>query len=482
MLTSEPTANGAPILSFDILNQGHNRELHVSAARSEDLSDFAGEIHASGSELLLVGELNSQNASAVRKHLTWLNPKPIGLALSAGVGDRLGLATSGHARAFSNFGPGVLPVFAQQSAREMHRLYRTAQEVMDDATFGLVESSWRGRIGSDADHLKSIEDIDSCLGAGFTMFTLDPGDSVAIVPANFNGKLEHLPWEELEDNETSMISRFVGKVFALKEGSISLTDDDVRRAAFKYSAAIALVVSMYRHLMLKATHEVEVEIAIDETSEVTTLGEHIFIATELKRLGVSWVSFAPRYIDGFEKAIEFKGSIEHLEENLKGHFAIAQAFGPYKLSIHTGSDKFGIYSMAYDVCNGLLHLKTSGTSYLEALTVCAKFNPELFRKIYQISCDSYAKSRASYQVSADLKNAPLVTSLHDHDLQELLKTEGTRQILHVGYGEALALRDSTGDFVLRNALKLCLIQHKQDYDQAIELHIGRHLSLLSKST
>lgn len=482
MLKSDPITDGAPILSLDVINRGHSRELHVSAARTEDLSDFTGDIHGSGSELILVGKLNSHNASAVRKHLTWLNPKPIGLAISAGVGDRLGLATSGHARAFSKYGQGVVPVFAQQSAREMHRLYRTAQEVMDDATFGLVESSWRGRIGSDADHLKTIEDIDSCLSAGFTMFTLDPGDSVAIVPANFNGKLDHLPWEELEDSETSMIRRYIGKVFALKESSISLTDEDVRRAAFKYSAAVALVVSMYRHLMLKATYEVEVEIAIDETSEVTTLGEHIFIATELIRLGVSWVSFAPRYIDGFEKAIEFKGNIEHLAVNLKGHFAIAQAFGPYKLSIHTGSDKFGIYSMAYEVCNGLLHLKTSGTSYLEALSVCARFEPELFRKIYQISCDSYAKSRASYQVSADLNSAPQVASLHDDDLQELLNAEGTRQILHVGYGEALALRDSTGDFGLRNALKFALIQHKQDYDQTIELHIGRHLSLLRKST
>ena len=141
MLKSDPITDGAPILSLDVINRGHSRELHVSAARTEDLSDFTGDIHGSGSELILVGKLNSHNASAVRKHLTWLNPKPIGLAISAGVGDRLGLATSGHARAFSKYGQGVVPVFAQQSAREMHRLYRTAQEVMDDATFGLVESS-----------------------------------------------------------------------------------------------------------------------------------------------------------------------------------------------------------------------------------------------------------------------------------------------------------------------------------------------------
>ena len=481
MLTSESATDNAPVLSFKIANTGSKRELQVIGARSEDFSDFDGEIHSKGDEYLFVGKLNAVNAKAVRKHLPWLNPKPLGLKLSAGVGDRLGLATSGHARAFLNHGQGILPIFAQQSAREMQRMHRAPQEVMDDATFGLVESSWKGAIGSDADHLKTIDDINSAIAAGFTLFTLDPGDSVAVVPVDLDLKLSHLPWEELEDTEASMIGRYAEKDFALEKFSVSLTDYEIRRAIYKYGAAVASVVSMYRHLIQTARHEVEVEIAIDETSEVTTLGEHIFIASELKRLGVKWVSFAPRYIDGFEKGIEFKGNIEQLAVNLQGHFAIAQAFGPYKLSIHTGSDKFGIYAMAKEVCRGLLHLKTSGTSYLEALSICAQFAPELFRSIYKISYESYAKSRFSYQVSANLSDSPLPAKLSDVDFKELLSSPNTRQMLHVGYGEVLSLRDVSGDFTLRSALQLCLIEHKQDYDNALGLHIGRHLSLMSKS-
>ena len=481
MLSSEPVMVNAPVLSFKIANADGKRKLQIIGVRSQDLSDFSGDVHATGSDYLLVGELNATNAKAVRKHLPWLNPKPLGLKLSAGVGDRLGMATSGQARAFVNFGQGVLPIFAQQSAREMHRMGRTPQDVMDDATFGLVESSWRGLIGSDADHLKNIEDINSCIAAGFTMFTLDPGDSVALVPTDFDGNLEHLPWGELEDTEASMIGRYKEKEFFLEHESLFLTDDEIRRAVFKYGAAVASVVSMYRHLINNAKHEVEVEVAIDETHEVTTLGEHIFIATELKRLGVKWVSFAPRYIDGFEKGIEFKGNIDDLAVNLKGHFAIAQSLGPYKLSIHTGSDKFGIYSLANQLCNGVFHLKTSGTSYLEALSISAQFAPEIFRDIYQISLDSYAQSRFSYQVSANINDAPLAKNLSDSTLKELLSLESSRQILHVGYGDVLTLRDKSGNYVLRDALQLCLIEHKEDYDKALELHIGRHLSLLSKS-
>ena len=471
----------APVLGFEIVNSGGKRKLQIIGVRSDDFSDFSGDVHVTGSKYLFVGELNAINAKAVRKHLPWLNPQPLGLKLSAGVGDRLGMATSGQARAFVNFGQGVSPIFAQQSAREMHRMGRSPQEVMDDATFGLVESSWRGLIGSDADHLKNIEDINSCIAAGFTMFTLDPGDSVVVVPIDFDGNLDHLPWGELEDTEVSMIGRYKEKEFLLEHTSLFFTDYEIRRAVFKYGAAVASVVSMYRHLIQNTKHEVEVEGAIDETHEVTTLGEHIFIATELNRLGVKWVSFAPRYIDGFEKGIEFKGNIEDLAVNLKGHFAIAQSLGPYKLSIHTGSDKFGIYSLANQLCNGVFHLKTSGTSYLEALSICAQFAPEIFRDIYQISYDAYAQSRFSYQVSANLTDAPVVRKLSNSDLKELLFLESSRQILHVGYGDVLTLRDKSGNYVLRDALQLCLIEHKEDYDKALELHIGRHLSLLSKS-
>jgi len=482
MLESLPNSENSPRLRFDVVNVDHIRELRIFGQRREDFSDFQGSLRENGEELLLACELTSSNAQGVRKHLPWLNPKPLGLNLSAGVGDRLGLATSGHARAFRKYGKEVLPVFAQQSIREMVRLERTPQAVMDDATFGLVEASWVDAVGSDADHLKTSEDIDACLSAGFTLFTLDPGAYVFQVPEDFDGKLSHLPWSALEDSETAMIARYEGISFDVAGKSISMDSDEIRRAAFKYGAAVAYTVSQYRHLMQRASYPVEVEVAIDETDDVTTFGEHIFMATEMKRLGMSWVSFAPRYVDGFEKGLEFKGDIDLLASNLEGHASIAKLFGPYKLSLHSGSDKFGIYSMAHDVTGGLLHLKTSGTSYLEALGVSAVYAPALFREIYDVSRTAYEQARSSYQVSADFNKAPRSQDLSDDDLGELLMRSDTRQILHVGYGAALSIEGSVGEFRLRNALKLCLIENKPYYDQAMELHIGRHLALLGSSS
>lgn len=53
----------------------------------------------------LLCPLTRGNAAALRARLAWLRPVPLGLKTSVGFGDRLGLATPGHARAIRRF-PG----------------------------------------------------------------------------------------------------------------------------------------------------------------------------------------------------------------------------------------------------------------------------------------------------------------------------------------------------------------------------------------
>jgi hypothetical protein len=40
----------------------------------------------------------------------------------------------------------------------------------------------------------------------------------------------------------------------------------------------------------------ELEISVDETEQPPSHAEHLYFASELRRLGVSWVSLAPRFI------------------------------------------------------------------------------------------------------------------------------------------------------------------------------------------
>src|SRR3954464_11885865 len=95
----------------------------------------------------------------------------LGLSPSFGFGDRIGLATPGHVESIRRSGSGIEPIFPQQSIREMVRTNRTPRQVMGAALRGARESGWTGRIGADADHLKSSQDVDATAAVGFTFFT-----------------------------------------------------------------------------------------------------------------------------------------------------------------------------------------------------------------------------------------------------------------------------------------------------------------------
>lgn len=469
-------------LTLSVVGARKQPLLRVVASSPEELSDFDGVRSTSAEGLILEGPLSHVNARAVRAHVPWLQPKPLGLATSVGVGDRLGLATPGHAMAFRNHGSGIVPVFAQQSMRELDRLGRSPQEVLDDATFGALKAGWDRQVGADADHLKTTDDMDRYLGAGFTSFTLDPGEHVRDVFAISAGDLADIPWGALEDDESSMLRRYAATTLDLGRSSLHVGEEELRIAAYKYAKAVAHTVTMYRHLMDRADYPVEVEVAIDETDAPTTIVEHVYMATEMKRLGVEWVSFAPRYIGRFEKGVEYIGDISTFVDSFSQHFAVATALGPYKLSLHSGSDKFSMYALAADATDGMIHLKTSGTSYLVALGVAATCAPPLFRTIYDISRDAFEKTRASYQVSALLDQTPLSRDVIDADLGTLVTSFDSRQILHVGYGAVLTDRDPDGQRWLNDELHSLLVAESERYDQALEVHLGRHLALLEGAT
>src|SRR5512133_3413953 len=102
----------------------------------------------------------------------------LGLSPSFGFGDRLGLATAGHIQALRNTQYEIAPIFAQQSVRENARTGRTPQQVMDDARRAVELAKWDKPWGADADHLKSLADLTPFVEAGYTFFTVDPGEYV----------------------------------------------------------------------------------------------------------------------------------------------------------------------------------------------------------------------------------------------------------------------------------------------------------------
>src|SRR5512141_2018145 len=122
------------------------------------------------------------------------------LTPSFGFGDRLGLATPGHIAAVG--GTEFAPIFAQQSVRENTRTGRTPQQVMDDAKRAVDAAKWDLPWGADADHLKAVDDLPSFIEAGYTFFTVDPGEYVDNAADTdsldiLRQKITNFHWEEL---------------------------------------------------------------------------------------------------------------------------------------------------------------------------------------------------------------------------------------------------------------------------------------------
>jgi hypothetical protein len=451
--------------------------LGIVSAKTEMLNKF----HGAAAPSALAGqtltekicETTPENAAALRAILPFLAPRPLGLKKSAGCGDRLGLATPGHIRAIRH--STMAPILAQQSIRENARTGRTPQEVMDDALWGILQEGWRDGFGADADHLKNTDDIDVCAAAGYTFYTIDPGEHVdnaanTALVAELREKITMLPWVELETtwNDTRQA---LGKEFDLGTFKFTLSEEDLLRAAAKYGRVVAHTVKMYRHLARVMNGKpFELEMSVDETETVTTLAEHIYIAHELKRLGVKWVSLAPRYVGDFEKGVDYIGDLAEFEKSFAQHLAVSKTFGPYKLSLHSGSDKFSVYPIASRVAGELVHLKTAGTSYLEALRAISQVNAPLFREIVAFARGRYPTDRATYHVSAELDKMPDLTSLADAQLPSLLDDFHAREILHVTFGSVLHHPDFRAPFFAT------LRGDEETYYEMLETHFGKHFA------
>lgn len=456
-------------------------QLVVRAVDAAQLDGFEGVTSEHEGWQVLLGPRSPHNAALLRERLPWLRPAPLGLQTSAGLGDRLGLATPGHVRAVRAAGGDIAPIFAQQSIREMHRTGRSAQQVLDDALWGIFAEGWRGRFGADADHLKTPADIEACVAAGYTFFTIDPGEYVddraeGADPATLRAAFAALPWDTLEDTPADALRRYAGLALNIEGRTIALDEGAALRAAVKYGRAVAHVAAMYRHLQRAAGNRpTELEVSVDETEHVTSHAEHVYIASELRRLGVRWVSLAPRYVGRFEKGVDYLGDLATFEDDFAIHAAIARYFGPYKLSLHSGSDKFSIYPIAMRQTRGLVHLKTAGTSYLEALRTVAGLDCTLFREIYQFARERYAADRASYHVSAELSRAPQPAVLTDAALPALLTQFDAREILHVTFGSVLTARTAAGGLRFYDRLMALLRTHPEAYAGHLEAHFLRHL-------
>jgi hypothetical protein len=425
-------------------------------------------------------------STLVRDHENELPlPSTLGLQPSFGFGDRLGLATPGHILACRR--GRLVPIFAQQSIREMTRTQRTPDEVMRAAQTSLQSEGWNSAWGADADHLKTRNDVFLMANAGFTFFTIDPSEYVdncadeyseSELETALESAIQFGAWESAQQAE----ELYLDTRFEVSDDlTLRFEPESLLRAVAKYGRAIHYAQQMAAWIAeANSGRAYEIEISVDETDTPTSPLEHLFIALELQRRAVKIVSLAPRFIGEFEKGVDYKGDIAAFEAALIQHVAIARHCGPYKISVHSGSDKFAIYPSFGRICGDLLHVKTAGTSYLEALRVVARQAPQLFLEILNYARGRFEEDRASYHISAELSRLKDPAELNQREReQEFLDGNDGRQMLHVTFGSVLTKGHMTNGQPYKDALLQTLHDNNDLHEELLARHLGHHIELLS---
>ena len=448
----------------------------ASVRSKENYTVFMGRVQGRGVRLCAFGEhpfhgvereqyteceLSHRNAEILRKEFPFCAPKPVlsSCKCTFGVGDRLGRATPGHLRIFEQY--DATPVLAQQSMRELTLTGRTYQTVMDDVTFFVFREGYEGGFGADGDHLKKMEDIGAALEVGCTMITLDLSEQIhKLAPGSVPAADE------------AVKARYLGKEFALADGTVlTFSEEELNIIATIYTEAMDFTKKVYDTYFAEGKYNAELEISIDETDVSTTPLQHFFVANELKARGVQFATIAPRFSGEFQKGIDYIGDVEIFTAELKVHQAIAETFG-YKLSIHSGSDKYSVFPIIGEITKGHFHIKTSGTNWLEAMRLVAMEKPVLYRNIHKYALAVFEQARAYYHVSANPAAIPDVDTLQDDELPKLFDMTDSRQLIHITYGFILSHP------IFRPALDALWTKEHYWYEALLKELLTKHMECL----
>jgi hypothetical protein len=376
-------------------------------------------------------------------------------------------------------GKDIFPILAQQSVREMSRTERNWQKVLDDAVWGCFEAGYIGPFGADADHVKEIKELKEAVDCGFTMFTLDPSDFI-------RNDIERLSKQELEQlnnqisNGKKIENLYLNKKYKIDEQELIFDEESLKEIILTYSEALNHVVKCYEFLKDYKKNDFDLEISVDETPTVTSPLAHLFIVLELQRRRVDFQNLALHFLGDWQKGIEYIGDVKQFAKEFSLHAAIAKNIGGYKLSLHTGSDKFSVYPIFSQETDGLCHIKTAGTSWLEEAKVVAMKDPELYREIHRFALENFEKDRASYNLTTDLSRIPNIDELSDEQLVDFFNKIDSRQLIHITYGSILKAKDNKGKYIFKDRIYKILFEHEEDHYRELSNHIKRHLELINK--
>jgi hypothetical protein len=402
---------------------------------------------------------------------------------SVGTGDRFAHQAKAQLQACikaADQGKTVVPVW-NKSNRE-HTIIDSDPASVRKAADAAVEAlHWKHPYFCDADHI-TLQTVNRFLAA-CDFYTIDVADFIG----------QPAPGPDIEGfvkRHPELLGRIrlegIDDTFEITKDALSLT-------AEKFLAAIKKAGEVYRAIeYARGKANFIPEISMDETNSAQTPVELLIILAAIADEGIPIQTIAPKFSGRFNKGVDYVGDVKQFEREFALDVAaIAYSIAHFglpanlKLSVHSGSDKFSIYSAIHAVMqrsNAGVHLKTAGTTWLEELIGLAEAGGDGLALAKEIYAEAYAHREelcGPYATVIDIDPAKLptpadvrgwtseqYTSALRHVRGAAAYNSSFRQLLHVGFKVAakmgqryLDLLEANEDVIAKNVTENLYARH-----------------------
>jgi hypothetical protein len=375
---------------------------------------------------------------------------------SIGMGDRFAHQARAQleaCRKAHDEGANIAPVW-NKSNREHVIVGSSPADTRAAADNAIREMRWQKPYFIDADHI-DLKTVDRFLEPS-DFFTIDVAEQIGRPPQ--------------PDDVHAFLRRHPELQQTLEIAGVSRTFDAksefVLAVATKYLAAVREAASIYRYISKhKGEGTFVTEVSMDETDSPQTPAELLIILAAIADEQIPIQTIAPKFTGRFNKGVDYVGDVRKFAEEFSDdvatiRFAIDRYHLPpnLKLSVHSGSDKFSIYSPIYETLKRFeagVHLKTAGTTWLEELIGLAEAGGEalaMAKEIYEQAYSHRDELCAPYASVIDIDAGRLPTpesvrswssehfiSALRHDPRSSTYNSSFRQLLHVAFKVASKL-------------------------------------------
>jgi len=352
-------------------------------------------------------------------------------------------------------GVSVVPVW-NKSNREHEIIGTTPDRVRIEADEAVRALGWADQYHVDADHI-GMGNVDGFVDAS-DFFTLDVADYMG---------------DAAEEGEIAAFIEKHGKYAGSLgipgiERELSVSREDIGAIARKVLLAVKEAGKLYRHIeSRKGAGNFVTEVSMDETDDPQTPVEMFFILAAIADEGIPAQTVAPKFTGRFNKGVDYVGDVAQFTGEFNEDLAViayaVKEFGlpaNLKLSVHSGSDKFSIYGPMGEAIrrsDAGLHLKTSGTTWLEELIGLAAAGGgglAAAKDVYRQALDRYDEMCGPYAAVIDIDTGKLPSAdevdgwsgdryaaalRHEPECSEF--SGDFRQLLHVSYKIAAEMGD-----------------------------------------